>query len=80
MDAFAHKNAHVMSAQDLEACRQHCRDWGYGAFTVWNDQAFFRSEPARMIRDHMKRAASTVMYVNQETEQQRKATERFLAG
>jgi len=73
MDAYAHKNAYTMSATDLSACRQICQDRGYGAFTVWSGQAFFRSEPSRMVKDNMKRAAGTTMYVNLETEQQRKA-------
>lgn len=73
MDAFAHKNVHTMAATDLDACRKLCQDRGYGAFVVWNGQAFFRGEPARMIKDNMKRAGGTTLHMNLEAEQQRKA-------
>lgn len=72
-DAFANKNAYQMPAMDLEACKKVCRDRAFGAFTVWNGQAYFRGEKAGEIKDNLKRAAGTTLYVNLETEAERKA-------
>jgi len=72
-DAFANKNAHTMPAMDIAACRKVCQERGYGAFTVWSNQAYFRSEGAAEIKEGMKRAGGTTMYVNLEPESQRKA-------
>lgn len=72
-DAFANKNAFQMPALDLAACRKLCQDRGFGGFTVWNGQAYFRGEKMDNFKSNMKRAAGTTLYINLETDAQRRA-------
>mmetsp|Transcript_5716 Transcript_5716/g.17680 ORF Transcript_5716/g.17680 Transcript_5716/m.17680 type:complete len:1069 (+) Transcript_5716:62-3268(+) len=60
-DVFPGSNAETLEASDLAECKRLCRERGYGAFVVYNKQAFFRREtPAQCLAAATACLGSTV--------------------
>lgn len=62
-DCFPGEDAHAMSAADLAACRRVCVQRGFGAFTVFHGQAYFRAQPPAACAGALEEAEGATCYV-----------------
>mmetsp|Transcript_91281 Transcript_91281/g.242463 ORF Transcript_91281/g.242463 Transcript_91281/m.242463 type:complete len:375 (-) Transcript_91281:67-1191(-) len=67
-DAFHGEDAERMPADDLAACKRHCRERGHGAFVVWRGTAYFRSRPAADCTAALRDSAECTAYVDRAPE------------
>lgn len=62
-DAFAGEDAGSMRTGDIEACKEACRQRGYGGFTYWEDTAYFRSQTRDNLLAKKRHARGSTLFV-----------------
>lgn len=62
-DAFAGQDAGSMRTGDLEACKELCRQRGFGGFTFWEDTAYFRAHSRDELLAARQRVRDSTLYV-----------------
>lgn len=62
-DAFAGQDAGSMRTGDIEACKEACRQRGYGGFTYWEDTAYFRSQARESLLAKKRHARGSTLFV-----------------
>eukprot|EP00928_Gymnodinium_smaydae_P072988 TRINITY_DN56261_c0_g1_i1.p1 TRINITY_DN56261_c0_g1~~TRINITY_DN56261_c0_g1_i1.p1 ORF type:complete len:583 (-),score=107.58 TRINITY_DN56261_c0_g1_i1:74-1822(-) len=67
-DAFPGSNAYRMKASSLESCKQLCLERGFGAFVVYQGYAYFRSQSAKLCREHLVEAPESAIYLSHASE------------
>lgn len=71
-DAFPGLDAHKMDASNLTACRRVCIGSKFGAFAVWEGQAYFRKEDPRLCCQNLSRNGDATLYINVHEEASRR--------
>lgn len=62
-DVFPHSNAAQLKTNDLEACKELCRQRNLNGFVYWEDTAFFRSHSRSDLLEHKKHAKGATLFV-----------------
>lgn len=63
-NTLARQDAHEMPATDLEACMKRCKERGDGAFVVWRNKAYFKSQSEVVCRKALFNDRDGVTYLN----------------
>lgn len=64
VDAFPGQDAGSMKTEDLEACKEVCRQRGYSGFTYWEDTAYFRAQPREKLLAARMRSRGSTLFVS----------------
>lgn len=62
-DAFAGEDAGSMRTGDIEACKEACRQRGYGGFTYWEDTAYFRAQSRESLLAKKRDSRGSTLFV-----------------